>query len=170
MKHVVSVDVSVRLIFHAVMVGSLYLLFSGHNQPGGGFVGGLVAGSAIALCYVAGGIEEVRGLTRLRPWTVLGAGLLLAAGTAVAPLFLGGYLLEPGAATVALPVLGDVHLTSALVFDCGVYLLVVGVVLMAFEAFGEEEPVPHGGAGEGATGIGADSRRAPDALGGGPQT
>ena len=69
-----SVDVSVRVVFHAVMVGSIYLLFAGHNQPGGGFVGGLVAGAAIALRYVAGGIDEVRPLTRLRPWTILGAG------------------------------------------------------------------------------------------------
>ena len=56
MKRLVTLDESVRVIFHAVLVGSLYLLFSGHNQPGGGFVGGLVAGSAISLRYLAGGI------------------------------------------------------------------------------------------------------------------
>ena len=55
-----------RVIFHAVLVGSLYLLFAGHNQPGGGFVGGLVAGAAIALRYLAGGIDEVRSLVPLR--------------------------------------------------------------------------------------------------------
>ena len=52
---------------------SLWLLFAGHNQPGGGFVGGLLAGSAITLRYIAGGIDEVRGRSRFRPWTVLGA-------------------------------------------------------------------------------------------------
>ena len=49
MKRVLVVDVSVRVLFHTVLVGSLYLLFVGHNRPGGGFVGGLVAGAAIAL-------------------------------------------------------------------------------------------------------------------------
>ena len=56
------VDVSVRVIFHAVLLTSLWLLFAGHNQPGGGFVGGLLAGSAITLRYIAGGIDEVRGI------------------------------------------------------------------------------------------------------------
>ena len=64
------------------LMGSLWLLFAGHNQPGGGFVGGLFAGSAIALRYVAGGMAEVRSLSRFRPWTVLGVGLLLAGVTA----------------------------------------------------------------------------------------
>ena len=67
------------------MVGSLYLLFVGHNQPGGGFVGGIVAGAAVALRYVAGGIDDVRSLSRARPWTVLGAGLLVSAVTAAVP-------------------------------------------------------------------------------------
>ena len=65
------VDVSVRVIFHTVLLGSVYLLFAGHNQPGGGFVGGLVAGAAIALRFVAGGIDEVRrlpGCARGRSW------------------------------------------------------------------------------------------------------
>ena len=63
-------------VFPAVVVGSLYLLFAGHNQPGGGFVGGLVAGAAIALRYVAGGHRpRSAASSRFRPWTILGAGL-----------------------------------------------------------------------------------------------
>ncbi len=80
------VDVTVQLMFYAVMLASVWLLFAGHNEPGGGFVGGLLAGSAIALRYIAGGMSEVRGRSRFHPWTVLGAGLLLAAVTAAAPL------------------------------------------------------------------------------------
>jgi multicomponent Na+:H+ antiporter subunit A len=123
---------------------SLWLLFAGHNQPGGGFVGGLLAGSAIALRYVAGGIDDVRGLSRFRPWTVLGAGLLLAAVTATIPLLAGGSVLEVGFVSFDLAVIGTVNVSSALIFDTGVYITVVGMVLMVFEAFGErsaEEPV-----------------------------
>jgi multicomponent Na+:H+ antiporter subunit A len=143
-KHLLVVDRSVRAVFHAVLLGSLYLLFAGHNQPGGGFVGGLVAGAAVAMRYVAGGIDEVRGLTRLQPWTILGAGLLTAACTAVVPLLFGRAVLEAGFTSGDLPLVGTVKIASSLPFDIGVYLLVIGLVLMVFEAFGDE-PVPEDG-------------------------
>ena len=63
-RRLVTLDETVPLLFRVVMVGSIYLLFAGHNQPGGGFVGGLVAGAAISLRYIAGGIDEVRRLSR----------------------------------------------------------------------------------------------------------
>ena len=116
---------SARLLFHAAIVGSIYLLFSGHNQPGGGFVGGLVAGSAITLRYLAGGLDAVRGISRFQPWTILGAGVVLAAATALAW-------------DVDLPLLGHVRPSTTLVFDVGVYLAVVGLVFMIFEAFADE--------------------------------
>ena len=137
------VDVSARVVFHALLIASLWLLFAGHNQPGGGFVGGLLAGSAITLRYIAGGIGDVRGLSRFRPWTVLGVGVLVAAVTATVPLLLGESVLQVGVVSLDLPLLGTVNVSSALIFDTGVYLAVVGMVLMVFEAFGErtgEEP------------------------------
>lgn len=137
MRRILILDRSVRVIFHAVLVGSLYLLFAGHNQPGGGFVGGLVAGAAVSLRYVAGGIDEVRSLSRLAPWTILGTGLVLSASMALLPLVLGKDVLEAGATTWDLPLVGAVKVTSSLPFDVGVYLLVVGLVLMVFEAFGD---------------------------------
>lgn len=136
-RRLAFVDVSVRVVFHAVVMMSLWLLFAGHNQPGGGFVGGLLAGSAITLRYIAGGIDEVRGRSRFPPWTVLGGGLLLAAATAAAPLLAGGAVLDAGIATLDLPVIGALKVSSVLAFDTGVYLAVVGMVLMAFEAFGD---------------------------------
>jgi multisubunit Na+/H+ antiporter MnhB subunit len=140
MNRVVIVDVSVRLIFPALIVGSIYLLLAGHNHPGGGFVGGIVAGAAVALRYVAGGVAEVRSLTRARPWTVLGAGLLVATLTALAPLAFGDPVLRSYEAELELPVLGDAKLTTSLVFDVGVYFVVLGLVLMVFESFGDDPP------------------------------
>ncbi|MGH9263272.1 MAG: hydrogen gas-evolving membrane-bound hydrogenase subunit E [Acidimicrobiales bacterium] len=139
-RRIVFVDVSVHMVFHVVMMASVWLLFAGHNQPGGGFVGGLLAGSAITLNYIAGGIGEVRSRSRFRPWTVLGAGLLLAAGTATFPLLGGGSVLDVASDSVTLPLIGTMNLSSGLVFDAGVYLAVVGMVLMAFEAFGDDTP------------------------------
>ncbi len=130
-------DTGVALIFHTVLVLSLYLLFAGHNQPGGGFVGGLVAATGLALRYVAGGVDEVRATTRVQPWTLLGAGLFTAAATATASIVAGGQLLESSKVSVDLPVLGIAKATSALPFDIGVYLVVVGLVLMVIESLGD---------------------------------
>jgi multicomponent Na+:H+ antiporter subunit A len=132
------VDASVRLVFHVVLMTSLWLLFAGHNRPGGGFVGGLLAGSAITLRYIAGGIDEVRSRSRFRPWTVLGTGLIVAIGTATVPLLAGGEVLQVGLASLDLPVIGAVKVSSALAFDAGVYVAVVGMVLMVFESFGDD--------------------------------
>jgi multicomponent Na+:H+ antiporter subunit A len=137
-RRIVFVDVSVRVIFHAVLMASLWLLFAGHNAPGGGFVGGLLAGSAIVLRYIAGGMSEVRGRSRFRPWTVLGVGLLVATTTAALPILGGGAVLDVASASLTVPLLGTARLSTALVFDTGVYLTVAGMVLMAFEAFGDE--------------------------------
>lgn len=146
MKHSVILGTSINFIIHSVLVLSLYLVFAGPNNPGGGFIGGLAAGAAVGLRYVAGGIDEVRAATPVRPWTILGVGLVLAAGTALAPVVIGEPVLEGGEAHWDVPVLGDVPLFSSTLFDVGVYVIVIGLVLMVFEAFGDD---PDGGeAGE----------------------
>lgn len=137
-RRVVFIDVGARVVFRAVVVGSLYLLAAGHNQPGGGFVGGLVAGAAIALRYLAGGLDEVRSLSPFKPWTFLGAGLLLSAVTAAVPVALGRPILDSMGTYVRAPLLGEAWVSTAFAFDVGVYLLVVGLVLMVFEAFGDD--------------------------------
>lgn len=138
MKRLLVVDTSVRVLYHSILVLSLYFLFAGHNQPGGGFVGGLTAGAAISFRYVAGGVEEVRQAFRARPWTILGGGLLVGAIVAIVPLLLGRGLLEHASIEWDLPVIGTMKATSALPFDIGVYLVVVGLILMMFEAFGDD--------------------------------
>ncbi len=139
MKRLLVVDTSVRVVFHSILVLSLYFLFAGHNQPGGGFVGGLTAGAAISFRYVAGGVAEVRRTFWLRPWTIMGGGLLIAVLTAILPILTGNALLEHAAFEVEIAILGTVKATSALPFDIGVYLVVLGLILMMFEAFGDDE-------------------------------
>lgn len=142
MRRSMIVDVTTRIILQSAMVVAFYLLVAGHNQPGGGFIGGLVAGAGVALSYVAGGLDQVRGLLRVPPWSVIGAGLLLATTAAAVPAVLGGAVLEQGYVTLDAPLLGEIKATSALVFDTGVFAVVVGMVLMAFEALGEAEAPP----------------------------
>lgn len=138
MKRSLTLEASVRVLYPSIIVLSIYLLFVGHNQPGGGFVGGLTAGAAISLRYVNGGVEAVRRSFRFDPWTILGAGLALSVGTAIFPMLLGGTILEHGVVKAHPPLLGEIKSTSALPFDIGVYLIVIGLVLMIFEAFGDD--------------------------------
>lgn len=144
----VILDTTLRLVFDLAVVLSLYLLFAGHNQPGGGFVGGLVAAAAIALRYIAGGLGEVQAMAPARPWTFLSIGLLLASGSALAPLVSGAEPLDQRAFEWDVVALGHVKLTTATVFDAGVYLIVIGLALMVFEGLGEDWRDVGGAAGD----------------------
>jgi multisubunit Na+/H+ antiporter MnhB subunit len=143
MRRSLILDVVVRAEFHALLVVALYLLFAGHNQPGGGFAGGLVAGAAITLRFVSAGPEVVRRLIRVAPTTLLGVGLMASLTAAAVPLLRGRSLLDHGKVTVSAPLLGEAKLTSTLVFDAGVFLVVVGLVAFLLEAFADplDEPV-----------------------------
>lgn len=138
LSRLVIIDVTVRVVFSAVMIGSLYLLFAGHNRPGGGFAGGILAGAAVSLRYLAGGIESVRSLIRFRPWTILGTGIGLAGLTALTPILFGHPVLTSGRLETDLPLLGTVEVGSVLVFDLGVYLAVLSLAMMLFESFGDD--------------------------------
>ncbi|MFO7281461.1 MAG: MnhB domain-containing protein [Thermoanaerobacterales bacterium] len=134
----VILDTTVRLVFDAALVLSVYMLFAGHNQPGGGFVGGLVAGAAIGLRYVAGGLDEALAVVPVRPSLLPAVGLALAVGTALWPLAGDEPPLDHRVLEWHLPVLGEVALATATIFDAGVYLIVVGLVLMVLDGLGRE--------------------------------
>ncbi|TFV59206.1 Na+/H+ antiporter subunit A [Mycobacterium sp. PS03-16] len=129
-------EVATRVIFPLIMVLSLYFFFAGHNTPGGGFAGGLTAGLALVLRYLAGGRYELGETLPLDAGKVLGTGLALSAGTAVASLFLGAPALSSAVIEFEVPVLGTVKFVTALIFDLGVYLIVVGLVLDVLRSLG----------------------------------
>jgi multisubunit Na+/H+ antiporter MnhB subunit len=146
-RRILILDTSIRVLYPSILVLAVYFVFAGHNRPGGGFVGGLVVGAALALRYVSGGAAAVRSTFRLPPHVILGTGLFLSAFTAFFPLLLGGSILEHGDVEFHVPVFDKVKITSALSFDVGVDFVVIGLILMAFAAFGEDHPEAPG-AGE----------------------
>ncbi|MFF0943814.1 Na+/H+ antiporter subunit A [Kocuria sp. CPCC 205300] len=129
-------EVITRLLFHTFMMVSLYLLVAGHNDPGGGFAGGLMAGLALTVRYLAGGRYELERSTPINAGTMLGTGLALAALYALTPVFLGGSVMQSYTVEVDLPVFGHEKFVSALVFDVAVYLIVVGLVLDILRSLG----------------------------------
>jgi multicomponent Na+:H+ antiporter subunit A len=129
-------EVATRMIFPLIMVLSAYFFFTGHNTPGGGFAGGLTAGLALVLRYLAGGRYELGETLPLDAGKILGVGLGLSAGTAVASLFLGAPVLSSATIQFTVPVLGQVKFVTALFFDLGVYLIVVGLVLDVLRSLG----------------------------------
>lgn len=132
-------DAAVRALFRVVLLFSLVLLLRGHDEPGGGFIGGLVAGCAFMLLYLAGGDRSLRRREPLAAEAFLGVGISLAALAGAVGWANGGEYLESGALAGTLPGLGEVKLSSGLVFDTGVYLVVVGLVLALLRSLGREE-------------------------------
>lgn len=129
-------EVATRMIFPLIMVLSVYFFFTGHNTPGGGFAGGLTAGLALVLRYLAGGRYELGETLPLDAGKILGAGLALSAGTAVGSMLLGAPALSSAVISLQLPLLGTVKIVTALFFDLGVYLVVVGLVLDVLRSLG----------------------------------
>lgn len=134
----ILLEVVVRLIFHALIVVSIYLLLVGHNDVGGGFAGGLVAGLALIARYLAGGRHELAVAAPFDAGRVLGAGLVLAAGAAAVPLLFGAAPLTSTWFTLDLGVVGSVDIVSATIFDIGVYLVVIGLVVDVLRSLGAE--------------------------------
>jgi multicomponent Na+:H+ antiporter subunit A len=131
-------EVVTRLIFHSMIIFSLYLLLAGHNLPGGGFAGGLTAGLALTIRYLAGGRFELREAAPLSAGALLGTGLALAAASGVMPLLLGGQVFQSAIIQVWLPVFGDIKFVTSTIFDIGVYIVVVGLVLDVLRSLGAE--------------------------------
>ena len=131
-------EVVTRLIFHSMIVFSIYLLLAGHNLPGGGFAGGLTAGLALTIRYLAGGRFELREATPVSAGALLGIGLATAAASGVAPLLLGGQVFQTAILEFWLPVFGDVKFVTSTIFDIGVYIVVVGLALDVLRSLGAE--------------------------------
>lgn len=118
------------------LVIAAFLFFAGHNRPGGGFAAGLVLGAVVALRTVAGMRQPVRART------LLAAGGVVAGGVALAPVATGELLLDQTVVEITLPLLGAVKSGTALVFDAGVTLIVVGLVVAVLEGLGATDLGP----------------------------
>ena len=130
--------VMMEWLFPAIMVFALYLLIRGHDLPGGGFAAGVTMSIALILQYIASGTRSVELRLRVRPVSWMGAGLLLAVATGAGAWWFGYPFLTSWFRYLDLPVFGEVPVATALLFDLGVFLLVVGATALILIAIAHQ--------------------------------
>lgn len=134
--HPLFLAMLMRPLLPLALTVSVYLLLRGHHQPGGGFVAGLVSSVALIMQYLGNGIAFAQPRLPHHPARLLALGLLLAAGIGVASWPFARPFLTSAHGHLQLPLLGEVELASAMVFDLGVYIVVVTVVLTVLSGIG----------------------------------
>ncbi|MBB3177651.1 monovalent cation/H+ antiporter subunit A [Variovorax sp. Sphag1AA] len=135
--------VLVRLLLPLSVLVSVYFFMRGHNQPGGGFVAGLVMSVALVLQYIVSGTEWVEEHLRIYPRRWIAIGLLLALITGDGAILFGYPFLTTHTAHLHLPLLGEVHVPSALFFDTGVFALVLGATMLILTALAHQSIRSH---------------------------
>ena len=135
--------VLMRLVLPLACMVSVYLFMRGHNEPGGGFVAGLVMSVALLLQYIVSGTVWVEEHMPLRPRRWIGVGLLTALATGVGSWFLGYPFMTTHTAHLTLPLIGEIYIASALFFDIGVFTLVVGSTLLVLTALAHQSVRSH---------------------------
>jgi multicomponent Na+:H+ antiporter subunit B len=125
-----------RFLMVILVLFSTFILLRGHNEPGGGFIGGLLTAGGLAIYGLSHGPRAVRRLVRVDPRSVIGFGLLLALAAAVAGPFVGSPVLTGLWASDPVPGIGKV--STVLLFDLGVHVTVVGSVFLILVTLAEE--------------------------------
>lgn len=128
-----------KIIFFMIILFSMHMFFAGHYYPGGGFVGGLLTSGAFVLMLLAFDLKTVKQVFPLDFKILIGIGLLFAAGTSAGALLFNVPFLTHAYDYFNLPLLGKTSLHTAVLFDIGVYLVVVGVTMTIIQTIGESE-------------------------------
>ena len=129
---------AMRLIVPLSLLFAAYMALKGHNHPGGGFIGGLIAAVALVLHRMAQGPQALRQLVPVHPRDLIVIGLVLAVGTTTAPLLFGSPALTSKVDWHVPGLAHPVHFSSAMFFDLGVLLVVVGVSVGMIVRLSEE--------------------------------
>ena len=127
-----------RLLLPMAALVSVFFLLRGHNLPGGGFVAGLIFATAIILQYVVGGTLWVEARQNLKPQYWIGLGALIAGGAALSAWWVSRPFLAAFKIDLALPWVGSIKLSTVLIFDLGVYMLVIGSTILILVALAHQ--------------------------------
>ncbi|WP_227551415.1 Na(+)/H(+) antiporter subunit B [Metabacillus sediminilitoris] len=128
-----------KVVVFIIILFSWHLFFSGHYTPGGGFIGGLLTSGAIVLLLLAFDLKTVLAFLPIDYIKMTATGLLIALLTGVGSFFFDAPFLTHTFSYVDLPILGTTSLATAVLFDLGVYLVVIGVTMTIIQTIGETE-------------------------------
>ncbi|PRO65072.1 Na(+)/H(+) antiporter subunit B [Alkalicoccus urumqiensis] len=127
-----------RIVSFIILSFSVYLFFAGHNAPGGGFIGGLMMAGALVLLYVSFDMDRIKKVLPIDYTQMIGLGLIIAILTGLNSLVFGDPFLTQYFDYFQWPFMGEVELTTALPFDLGIFLVVVGVALLSILTIAED--------------------------------
>lgn len=144
--HPLLMVVVTRILLPFVMLVGLYIFLRGHNVPGGGFIAGLIVSIGLVMQYVASGFSWVQSRQRLPYHGLIGMGVLAAGITGVGAWFFGAHFLTSSFGHIKLPGIEPIELASAMGFDLGVFLCVVGAVMLALHSISRISRRAHVGA------------------------
>jgi multicomponent K+:H+ antiporter subunit A len=126
-----------RMLLPFALLVSVYMFLRGHNLPGGGFLAGLIAALAVVMRYMGEGLRPMLARGRIDSAILIGGGVLLAGLTGLASVVAGAPFLTNATGHVQMPLLGDIPFGSAMVFDLGVFMAVLGTTLLMLIMLGE---------------------------------
>jgi len=135
----VILQTATKVVFFIIILFSIHIFFAGHYTPGGGFVGGLLTASGIVLLLLAFDLKTVTTTLPINYTVMTSIGLLIALATAVGSIFFNVPLLTHAFDYFELPLLGKQSLHTAVFFDTGVYLVVVGVTMTIIQSIGDDD-------------------------------
>jgi multicomponent K+:H+ antiporter subunit A len=135
--------VYLRFLLPFMCIIAVYFFMRGHNLPGGGFVAGLIFATAVIVQYMIGGTDWVESHLRLRPHRWIAVGLVTACATGLGAWVFGYPFLTSHTAHLDLPLLGEIHVPSAFVFDLGVFVVVVGTTMLILVALAHQSLRSH---------------------------
>ncbi|SHS02632.1 NADH:ubiquinone oxidoreductase subunit 5 (chain L)/multisubunit Na+/H+ antiporter, MnhA subunit [Mycobacteroides abscessus subsp. abscessus] len=128
-----------KVILFIILLFSIHLFFAGHYYPGGGFIGGLMTAGALVLLLLAFDMKTVANILPVNYRIMTAIGLLFSIGTGAGALLFNVPFLTHAFNDVYLPLLGKTSLHTAVLFDIGVYLVVIGVTMTIIQTIGEDE-------------------------------
>ena len=126
-----------RLLLPLALMVSIFIFLRGHNLPGGGFIAGLITTAALILQYLASGIAWTREQWAVRYHRLIAWGLTIALLTGLGSWLFGRPFLTSAFGHFELPLVGEFELATAMLFDLGVYLVVVGALMLVLTTLGD---------------------------------
>ncbi len=138
-KNNVILQTTTKVAFFIIFLFSIHIFFAGHFAPGGGFVGGLLTTGAIVLLLLAYDLETIQATLPFNFTIVIGIGLLLSFSTAAGSILFDVPFFTHAFGHFDLPLFGDTELHTAMLFDAGVYLVVVGAAITIIQSIGGDD-------------------------------